>query len=79
MMALLILTRPYCFVGTTPKWISNEMDNHGILIQAIDRGCNAAKFYSSEYEDENLKQITHLEAQRTQKLFFTESYRLSDN
>ena len=37
------------------KWISNEMDNYGILIQAIDRGCNAAKFYSSEYEDENLR------------------------
>jgi len=37
------------------KWISNEMDNYGILIQAIDRGCNAASFYSSEYEDENLR------------------------
>jgi len=37
------------------EWISNEMDNYGILIQAIDRGCNAAKFYSSEYADENLR------------------------
>ncbi|MCD4811496.1 DNRLRE domain-containing protein [bacterium] len=37
------------------EWISNEMDNYGILIQAIDRGYNEAKFYSSEYEDENLR------------------------
>jgi Concanavalin A-like lectin/glucanases superfamily/HYDIN/CFA65/VesB-like, Ig-like domain/Disaggregatase related repeat/Putative Ig domain len=41
----------------TQKWISNEMENYGILIQAIDRGCNAAKFYSSEYEDENLRPL----------------------
>ncbi|MCD4713264.1 MAG: DNRLRE domain-containing protein [Clostridiales bacterium] len=37
------------------EWISNEMENYGILIQAIDRGCNEARFYSSEYEDENLR------------------------
>ena len=39
----------------TQKWISNEMENYGILIQAIHSGCNEAKFYSSEYEDENLR------------------------
>jgi len=39
------------------KWISNEMENYGILIRAIDSGCNAAKFYSSEYEDENLRPV----------------------
>ena len=37
------------------KWVSNEMENYGILIQAIHRGYNEAKFYSSEYEDENLR------------------------
>jgi hypothetical protein len=37
------------------KWISNEMENYGILIQAIDKDCNEARFYSSEYADESLR------------------------
>ena len=37
------------------EWVSGEIENHGVLIKAINRGCNDARFYSSEYPDESLK------------------------
>ena len=37
------------------KWVSGEIENHGLLIQAINRNCNDARFYSSEYVDEELR------------------------
>ena len=41
--------------GIVQKWVSGEIENHGVLIKAIKRGWNDAKFYSSEYPDESLK------------------------
>jgi len=37
------------------KWVSGEMENFGVLIQGIQKNCNDAIFYSSEYADENLR------------------------
>ena len=43
------------------KWISGEIENHGVLFQAINRGYNDAKFYSSEYADESLRPVLMIE------------------
>ncbi|MBW2738494.1 MAG: DNRLRE domain-containing protein, partial [Deltaproteobacteria bacterium] len=41
--------------GIVQKWVSGEIENHGVLIQATKRICNDANFYSSEYADEELR------------------------
>lgn len=41
--------------GLAQKWVSGEIENNGVLIQAIQRGYNAARFYSSEYADDGLR------------------------
>ena len=37
------------------KWLSGEIENNGVLLQATDIGNNAANFYSSEASNETFK------------------------